>query len=251
MRLVSLVGSRHDDHHCDPNGGSGGATTTTAMGQLRLQLGPQRAVGWFAMRTSPCRPTTSAGWMRTHDEALAIACGQFCVHCRYAAGTVGGRVGGGAPRREMKIVLFGRGEMGLPAAKTQGHRGRRRTGETGRIQTPERKGSREEDGDESGRGEGGKDVCEKKGGWGKRAKSADDVLPSESAKFTALGSDAQRRSWGVREQRMAPRFAGSGRHKLWRSIQGWRALVAQHGCNALYQGADWLQRHCTPRQGRN
>ncbi|EUC45803.1 hypothetical protein COCMIDRAFT_36507 [Bipolaris oryzae ATCC 44560] len=50
-----------------------------------------------------------------------------------------------------------------------------------------------------------KKTATRKGGWGKRAESADDVLPSESAKFTALGSDAQRRTWG-----------------RWREDRGWR-----------------------------
>lgn len=250
MRLVSLVGSRHDDHHCDPNGGSGGGDDD-GDGAIALATGPSAGSGLVCDANESVQADDVSG-LDAHTRRSAGNCvwtilRALSICSRHSWGAGGRRR---AKARDENCAVW-EGEMGLPAAKTQGHRGRRRTGETGRIQTPERKGSREEDGDESGRGEGGKDVCEKKGGWGKRAKSADDVLPSESAKFTALGSDAQRRSWGVREQRMAPRFAGSGRHKLWRSIQGWRALVAQHGCNALYQGADWLQRHCTPRQGRN
>lgn len=86
-------------------------------------------------------------------------------------------------------------------------------------------------------------MCEKKGGWGKRAKSADDVLPSEPAKFTALGSDAQRRSWG-REGRgwrhdlldradtsFGDRYKDGGRP--WLSTAATPSARPQIGCDAI------------------
>ena len=238
MRLVSLVGSRHHDHDRDPNGGSGGATTTTTR-QLRSQLGRQRAAGWFAMRTSPCRPTTSAGSMRTHTRQRwqLRANNSACIVDMQQAQL------GRAKARDENCAVWGGGLTCSKDSRTQRTEadGRNRSNPNTRTQGKQRRRRRRES------GRGGKDVCEKKGGWGKRAESADDVLPSESAKFTALGSDAQRRSWG-RESR-------GWRHDLLdradTSFGDRYKDGGPHGCNALYQAADWLRRHCTPRQGRN
>ncbi|KAH7559112.1 hypothetical protein BM1_04049 [Bipolaris maydis] len=243
MRLVSLVGSRHHDHDRDPNGGSGRGgdnddddNDNDDDSTIALATGPSTGSGLVCDANEA---TTSAGWMRTHNGGLAIACEQFCVHCRYAAGTVGAGGWRGAKARDENCAGLGGWAYQRQRLKDTEDGG----GEEKQVESKHqnaREAEKKTDGDES---RGGGDVCEKKGGWGKRAKSADDVLPSEPAKFTALGSDAQRRSWG-REGRgwrhdlldradtsFGDRYKDGGRP--WLSTAATPSARPQIGCDAI------------------